>query len=61
MATEQTEPITNCPDAPMLKSPALNATATERPVRIKGIIFRIVTLQARPLPKAPGKAPDMPE
>ena len=55
--TEQTVPIINWPEAPMLKRPALNATATERPVKIAGVILRTVVAQARPVPKAPLKRP----
>ena len=56
-ATAATVPMMNCPEAPMLNRPARNATATERPVRISGVILRSVVDQPRALPKAPWKRP----
>lgn len=49
-ATAKTDPITNWPDAPMLKKPALKATATERPVSNKGTVLRTVVESTHPLP-----------
>ena len=37
------KPMMNCPSAPMLKSPPRKAMATERPVRIKGVVATMVS------------------
>ena len=46
-------PIKNCPSPPMLKSPARKATATARPVKIRGVAVSRVRPTAVGDPKAP--------
>ena len=48
-------PTKNWPWAPMLNSPARNAKATERPVRISGVVaFRVFPIPRR-LPSDPSR------
>ena len=56
-ATAEIVPMMNCPDAPILNRPALKATATDNPVRISGVILRMVVAHPRALPKAPENSP----
>ncbi len=38
-------PISSCPCAPMLKSPARKASETDSPARINGVMITIVSLR----------------
>ena len=49
----QKPPISSCPFAPMLNSPALKPMATERPVKISGVAALRVFAMALGLPSAP--------
>ena len=52
-ATAARAPIRNCPCAPMLKRPPLNASPTERPASTSGVVNTRVLTMASKLPTAP--------
>ena len=51
-AVAQSPPNSICPDAPILKRPVLNANATDKPVKIRGVavarVFPILSIFIRP-------------
>ena len=55
--TAPTDPIRNCPAAPMLNRPALMARATDRPVRTNGEVLRTVAARPRAVPAEPATKP----